>query len=178
MLDESRSPLNELTETVQAFTGPLVDQNAAFVRYESYMNRAQFDYIVENELYNQEGQIEFTTVKGRAIEFPQNVTGAASRHGSMGIKLAWKELRDNDMPARFFTREAIVVKTTFDAHGTMVKTKTPRLMGLVGMHVTALTQSAPDWIWATFEHVDNVVSDDLQFGTTLRRAPPRAAKLQ
>ncbi|HWR49857.1 MAG TPA: hypothetical protein VN428_02045 [Bryobacteraceae bacterium] len=165
MLDESRSPLNELTETVQAFTGPLIDQNGAFVRYESYMNEPQFDYIVQNGLYSQEGQLAFTA-KGQLIEFPANVIGATPRHGSMGIKLAWKELGDNDIPARYLTRPAVVVKTTFDAQGKMVKTKVPRLMGLVGMHVTALTQSSPNWIWATFEHIDNVVSNDLAFGVT------------
>jgi hypothetical protein len=36
----------------------------------------------------------------------------------MGIKLAWKQLGDNDIPSRFFTREAIVVSTSFDENGT------------------------------------------------------------
>jgi hypothetical protein len=166
MLDESRSPINELTQSMQAFTGPLVDQNGAFVRYESYLNQREFDYIVQNELYNQEGQAEFTSGRGNAIDFPKNVTGSPQLHGSYAIKLAWKELGANDVAARFLTREAIVVKTTFDAHGKMVKTKSSHLMGLVGMHVTALTQSAPNWIWATFEHIDTVVSNDLEFAPT------------
>jgi hypothetical protein len=166
MMDESRSPSNELSESMQAFTGPLVDQNGTLVRYESYMNQAQFDYIVQNELYNQEGQLEFISGKGRTIDFPANGTGPTPRHGSMAIKLAWKELGDDDVPTRFLIREAIVVRTSFDAQGKMVKIRSSRLMGLVGMHVTALTQSAPNWVWATFEHVDNVVSNDLEFGTS------------
>ena len=91
MLDKSRSHANELTDFVQAFTGPLVDLNGKFVRYESYLNKTQFDYIVENELYNQEGQIEFVSNKGQQIRFPANQVAPEKKHGSMGIKLAWKQ---------------------------------------------------------------------------------------
>ncbi|NVO15066.1 MAG: hypothetical protein HXX10_13610 [Rhodoplanes sp.] len=170
MLNESRQPVNELSASTQAFTGPLIDQNGVFVRYESYVNRPQFDYIVENELYNQEGQVAFAK-KGRRIEFPANVTGPQPRYGSMGIKLAWKQLGPTDIPSRFFTREFTVVSTSFDPQGNMVKTRSRQLMGLVGMHVTALTRSSPTWVWATFEHVDNVTSNDLETGASL--AGPR-----
>lgn len=166
MIDESRSPVNELSDSMQAFTGPLVDQNGVFVRYESYINKVEFDYIVTNELYNQEGQIEFVATKGQEISFPANKTGPQPNHGSMGIKLAWKQLGENDMPERYFTQEAIVVSTSFDPDGKPVKTRSKQLMGLVGMHITALTQSSPNWIWATFEQVDNVTANDLAFGTT------------
>jgi len=183
MLNERRSPANELTafvtlaDFVQAFTGPLVDLNGKFVRYESYLNKPQFDYIVTNELYNQEGQVEFVSTKGQQIHFPANEPASSffpePRHGSMGIKLAWKQLGDNDIPSRFFTREAIVVSTSFDEKGNMVRTKSKQLMGLVGMHVTALTQSSPNWIWSTFEHVDNVVANDLEIGTAMNGKPQR-----
>jgi hypothetical protein len=87
----------------------------------------------------------------------------------MGIKLAWKQLGDNDIPSRFLTREATVVSTSFDDKGNMVKTRSKQLMGLVGMHVTALTQTSPNWIWTTFEQVDNVVANDLEFGDSPKR---------
>ena len=168
MLNEARSPANELTDFVQAFTGPLVDLNGKFVRYESYLNKTQFDYIVENELYNQEGQIEFVSNKGQQIRFPANQVAPEKKHGSMGIKLAWKQLGDNDIPSRYLTREAIVVSTSFDEKGNPVKTRSKQLLGLVGMHITALTQTAPNWIWTTFEQVDNVVANDLEFGKSLK----------
>jgi hypothetical protein len=161
MLNESRQEVNELSASTQAFTGPLVDQNGVFVRYESYLNKPQFDYIVENELYNQDGQVAFSQ-QGKRVEFPANVVGPAPRHGSMGIKLAWKQLGPKDIRERFFVREAVVVSTSYDEHGAIVKTRSTQLMGLVGMHITALTQSSPTWIWATFEHVDNAVSNDLE----------------
>jgi hypothetical protein len=37
-------------------------------------------------------------------------------------------------------------------HGTTEK----RMMGLVGLHIVQKTPSRPQWIWSTFEHVDNV----------------------
>lgn len=168
MLNERRSPENALTDFVQAFTGPLVDQNGVFVRYESYINKPQFDYIVEHELYNQEGQVEFIAKKGNKVQFPTNQTQPEKRYGSMGIKLAWKQLGPKDIPERFFTIEAIVVSTSYDKDGKPVKTQSKQTMGLAGMHMTALTQSSPNWIWTTFEHVDNVVANELEFGQSLK----------
>lgn len=176
MIDESRDRIGELSDSMQAFTGPLVDQNGVFVRYESLVNETQFTYIVENTLYNQEGQIDFVATRGQQINFPANRSAPTPQHGSMGIKLAWKQLGERDIPSRYFTREAIVVSTSFDAKGQMVKTRSKQLMGLVGMHVTALTQSSPNWIWATFEHVDNVISNDLEMAAdrkgVMRRLRP------
>lgn len=166
MLMERNSPENILHESVQAFTGPLVDQNGVFVRYESYVNKPMFDYIVEHELYNQEGQVAFVATEGNEIVFPANQDDPTKRHGSMGIKLAWKQLGPYDMPERYFTREYTVVSTSYDADHKPVRTKSKQFMGLVGMHLTALTRSAPNWIWATFEHVDNVIANDLEFGVT------------
>ena len=182
MLNERRSPANELTpevelaDFVQAFTGPLVDLNGKFVRYESYINKPIFDYIVSNELYNQEGQVKFVSTNGQKIQFPIGNgigDGQDPKYGSMGIKLAWKQLGDNDIPSRFFTLKAIVVSTSFDEQGNMVKSKSEQTMGLVGMHVTALTKSAPNWIWSTFEHVDNVIANDLETGTAMNGKPQR-----
>lgn len=166
-LDERRSPQNMLTESVQAFTAPLVDQNGIFVRYESYVNRPQFEYIVDHELYNQEGQVDFVATQAQPIQFPANVTGPKPRHGSMGLKLAWKQLGPRDIAERFLTIDATVVSTSFDKDGKPIRTKSKQKMGLVGMHITALTQSSPNWIWITFEHVDNVAANDLEFGTNL-----------
>nr|HML31116.1 hypothetical protein [Hyphomicrobium sp.] len=166
MLDESRDALNELTESTQAFTGPLVDQDGAFVRYESYVNKTEFDYIVQNGLFSQDGQVAFSQ-RGGQVSFPANTIGPAPAHGSMAIKLAWKQLGKNDVASRFFTREAMVVSTSFDAAGKMIKTRSRQLMALVGMHVIAKTQSSPNWIWATFEHVDNVVANDMEFRDAL-----------
>ena len=33
---------------------------------------------------------------------------------------------------------------------------TQRTMGLVGLHIVSKTPARPQWIWSTFEQVDNV----------------------
>jgi len=91
LIGETRSQVNELDESNQGFTGPLVDQNGNFVRYESYMNQEQYDYIVQNTLDSQEGQEAFLAQQGKLIDFPVN-NFTARRRGSLSVKLAWKEL--------------------------------------------------------------------------------------
>ena len=139
-----------LNESLQAFTGPMVDQAGRWVRYQAALNSVEFDYLVANKLYNLDGQAAFTA--SRKIEFPANA-GTRS-YGSMEIKTSWKQLAASDDAARFFVRRAKVARldgSTFDAE-----------FGLVGMHITARTQSSPTWIWATFEHIDNTAVNDLE----------------
>ena len=62
------------------------------------------------------------------------------------------------------------------ASGTPVPDPIPVPLGMVGMHVAVRTRSSPQWIWATFEHVDNVAVNDLTRvtlpdGTTHRLRP-------
>lgn len=139
-----------LDENLQAFTGPMIDQEGNWVRYQVALNQVEFDYLVENKLYNQEGQAAFTS--RNKINFPAN-KGSAQR-GAMEIKMAWKQLAERDDKARFFVRHARVIpldNKVFEAD-----------FGLVGMHIAVRTESSPTWIWATFEHVDNTTVNDLE----------------
>jgi hypothetical protein len=141
-----------LDESLQAFTGPMIDQQGKWVRYQVALNQVEFDYLVENKLYNLDGQAAFTS--RNEIDFPANQ--GKTKHGAMEIKMAWKQMSDQDDRARFFVRHAKVIPLTgkpFEAD-----------FGLVGMHVSVRTESSPTWIWATFEHVDNVAVNDLEKG--------------
>jgi hypothetical protein len=139
-----------LDESIQAFTGPLVDQQGKWVRYQVLMNQTEFDYVVDNKLYSLEGQAEFTAKN--SIQFPENA--GLEQHGSMEIKLSWKQLNAVDDRTRFFVREAKVMPLTGDPFTAE--------FGLVGMHVSVRTKSSPVWIWATFEHVDNTAVNELE----------------
>jgi hypothetical protein len=151
-----RQHLTSADENLQAFSGPLVDQNGKWTRYEVLVNRAEFDYLVDNELYSQDGQAAFSKrLSGNQIDFPVN--HGITRHGAIEIKLAWKEMGQNDDRNRFYTTR---VKVT-----TSEKTPEQKVIevGLVGMHISMRTQSSPEWIWATFEQVDNApLSTDTQ----------------
>ncbi len=139
-----------LDESLQAFQGPMVDQQGHWVRYEIGVNRREFDYLVENKLYSLEGEAEFTAKN--KITFPAN--DGTKSHGAIELKFAWKQLANADDRARFFARKAIVKRldgTEFTAD-----------FGLVGMHIAARTVSSPTWIWATFEHIDNTTVNDFE----------------
>ena len=117
----------------------LTDQNGKIVRYEIRMNRTVFDHILSNNLYDGEVQAATDTVS-----YPD---------GACLIKASWKEI----VPAeaqQFVSAPCLV----YDQ-------EQPReaLMGLVGFHIMIKTPSAPQWVWATFEQVNNVTGPHASF---------------
>jgi hypothetical protein len=135
----------------EAFTGPLVDQHGKWVRFEIRVNHEEFDYIVKNELYNQDGQASFSQKDSdNRVDFPVN---QGTRHGAIEIKLAWKELAPTDDSSRFYTHDVDVTPLEPDSKPKRIH------VGLVGMHIAMRTKSAPEWIWSTFEQIDNARSN-------------------
>ncbi|MEL7091264.1 MAG: hypothetical protein AAFN94_05975 [Pseudomonadota bacterium] len=127
----------------QAQSGPLIDQNGAYVRYEILVNQPMYDYIVDNQLYNLVGLDAFGP-----IDFPSG-NPRSGEIGAIMVKAAWKVMGLGDDPSRFHVTEAYVV----DAQAQSCAIER---LGLVGFHISTKTVSAPHWIWSTFEHVDNV----------------------
>lgn len=140
-------------EIDQAFSTTIWDQNGNLVRYEVRMNEKEYDYIVDNQLYNYDGQIEFFKKNGSPqLNFPE---GSRDKEGAIEVKLAWKIIPEGDVFAnRYYTKEVCVMDTT--------KTFTKQRVGLIGMHIALKTKSSPQWIWATFEHVDNLEVNELE----------------
>jgi hypothetical protein len=95
---------------------------------ETRMNRAAFDFIIDNGLYTIEGQEKFHT-EGRAIDLP--VDGKE-------IKSAWRLLTNEEAKSGRFHTQMTSDGNTF---------------GLIALHI--ITKELPQWFWATFEHVDN-----------------------
>jgi hypothetical protein len=140
----------------EAFGGPLVDQNGNWARFQMRVNREEFDYIYNNGLYSVDKQIEFSQKpENNQVDLPLN--DGTTKHGAIEIKLAWKELLPGEDDSRFFTRQ--VTAEISEVPGAGPKTRTFKA-GLVGMHIAMRTQSSPEWIWATFEQVDNVPDPD------------------
>ncbi|MBK7237970.1 MAG: hypothetical protein IPI02_21035 [Sterolibacteriaceae bacterium] len=143
-------------ENFQAFSGPLVDQNGKWVRYEVYINKSEFDYIFANELYSQDGQVAFSKrPKNNQVDFPANL--GRTKHGAIEIKLAWKELKEgvDDFNRFYHTKVKVTLSEPWKPGQTEPETKVIDA-GLVGMHIAMRTESSPEWIWSTFEQVDNV----------------------
>ncbi len=138
----------------QAFTGPLIDQNGNFVFYEIMIDPNEVTYLCDHKLYNINGQVDFTKGGGK-VDMP---TGHPNQDGSgsFELKLAWKVLEPGkDDPSRFFAEEAQIMDQGPDGKPLQRKVT----VGLVGMHIGHKTETSPQWIWATFEQVDNLDVD-------------------
>ena len=154
-------------EFVQAFRmGPVPDQNGAYTWFAIQSNQAMYDYIVDNKLYNTDGQQAFAS----AADWPRgrrDSRGTVEDIGSIFVKAALKELGAGDDQSVFLRSPAWLYNP-----GTPPLSEPScreATLGLAGLHIVHRTYSAPQWTWATFEHRRNVpyesdaVSGDLPY---------------
>lgn len=158
--------LDVVDEVNQAFSSPLWDQYGNLVHYEVLLNQPEYDYIVQNQLYNLQGQVAFAAANGGVVKMPSGRFGTTDL-GAIEVKLAWRVMTPDDIPARYLVRRAyIVVEDPVRWQEVSV--------GLVGMHISHKTVSSPQWIWSTFEHVDNLAVDSVAaFGPDAANHPKR-----
>lgn len=123
-------------------------QNGTNVWYEIMLNQDYYNFVVQNGYYNAINQ--HTSVKnGTPINFPQGVYNGAV--GAIELKAAWMEVDNASSPKwnRYKLSKAVVM----DAYSGQLRTTT---VALVGLHILHKTKNQPTWVWATFEHTDNV----------------------
>jgi hypothetical protein len=124
----------------------LVAQNGTFVRYLAAYNEVEFTAIRSNNWY-------------LAANLPDNQPSPANpitfSSGSLNVKSSWIDMTNIPHPERYHTRMAWLQDPISGACSS-----TPVMVGLVGLHIVQKTPSRPQWIWSTFEHVDNVPPSD------------------
>jgi hypothetical protein len=146
------SKSNHISEVDQAFTGPLFDQNGNPTFYEILLDNHEVGYLCANKLYSIQGQIDFSSNPTNKVQFPAG-QWQTDGSGAFELKLAWKILDPNkDKADRFFHQPAQVL---IENQWTSVE------VGLVGMHIAHKSQSSPQWIWSTFEQIDNLATDQV-----------------
>ena len=157
-----------LFSSTQPFaTGPLIDQNGQFARFEISLNRSMFDYIVGNVLYNKEGQQAFAKA-GKEVGFACTdaaSTDTATDTGAIMIKAAWKILGAGDDKSQFYTRKALVW-TPGSTNPVRPATCAVSDVGMIGLHIATKVQNTPQWVWSTFEHRNNVPDSQQPAGQT------------
>jgi hypothetical protein len=120
----------------------LVAQNGTFVRYLAAYNQVEFNQILQNQYF-------------LAANLPQNKTPAGPailfQNGSIDLKSAWIDMTNVPNSGRYYTRLAWLVDPISGQCS-----NTPVSVGLVGLHIVQKTPSRPQWIWSTFEQIDNV----------------------
>lgn len=138
------SNLGQATQTLGRLTGPLVAQNMTYVRFQTAFDNTEYTQIRNNGLYlrsNLGGQ------NGKPpVTFPD---------GAIDVKSAWLDMTGIQNPERFHTRSAYV----YDPDSGQC---TPKTMGLVGLHIVVKTPTRPQWIWASFEQIDNIPQNGAQ----------------
>jgi len=137
-------------------SGPLIDQKGVFTRFQILVNKTMFDYILANTLYSKAGQKAFTPPVNFTSGSLDN-SGKTSVEGAIMVKTAWKVIDPVDK-ARFHS-EDVLIYTPASENPKYPAQCVAKTVGLVGMHIGHKTQSAPQWLWSTFEHVDNVPTD-------------------
>lgn len=140
VLDESGEPFR---------TGPLIDQNGHYTRYEILTNEPMFDYIINNKLYSKQGQQDF----GQNADFPVSQK-SKSQTGAIMVKAAWVKMGEKFDAKKFHTSTALVYNNPAENQGTKGSCSL-ETVGLVGLHIAHKTKSEPQWVWSTFEHIDN-----------------------
>lgn len=147
---------NLLTESIQPFnTGPLIDQNGRYARFEILMNETMFNYIVANKLYSKKAQAGITSVV-----FPCGTSDPANPQvGTIMVKASWKILSPIEIQSgRFHTMKALIY-TPPSSNPLIAETCEHATVGLVGLHIVHKTAGEPQWVWTTFEHIDNCPTD-------------------
>ncbi len=128
----------------QALSGPLIDQNRNYVRYEIKFNKTQYDVIRDNRWF-------IASNLPTQVDFPSSVQVPTPAQGAIELKAAWRELIENqDDFSRYYWTEAHLLEP-----GNPMTCRSAKL-GLIGLHIVHKVSPFREWIWSTFEHIDNV----------------------
>jgi hypothetical protein len=128
------------------YLNPLVAQNRTYTRYEIRLNRPEYETIARAGW-------------SQGLNLPDAAHPAELPVGSIAVKAAWRVLTEADSPAvraRYYVvNDALIVDVAQTrAAGRVVCGKAD--VALVGLHIMIKTLYRPQWLWSTFEHVDNV----------------------
>lgn len=138
-----------LSDVKEAFSYPLIDQNRQYVRYEVRYNKAFYDFVrgaddqPKSWLY-----LLRNLVAVQPVAMP--VSAPPATVGATMLKASWKEMTPADLAGgRYYVVDAMVQDVG-------EKTFKQKKVGLVGLHIAQKLTVFPEWIWSTFEQVDNV----------------------
>ena len=146
---------NQATFNLERLGNPLVAQTKLYARYQVRVNQQEFDSIVGHKWF-------------LASNLPTANAPVPFNVGSIEVKAAWRILTSADTPAIRARYYIIPNAQVFDVASAKCTTQD---VALVGFHIVAKTPSRPQWIWSSFEHVDNVP------GITTEPKPPAGIPL-
>ena len=136
------------------FVGPVISsgfsQSASqqhYLRFQASYNQTEFDQILANKWYLQANLGNVTFCSNGATVGGQ----PCPAENSVDLKSSWIDMDGipANLQSRYYTKQTWVLDPVSGAC-------TQRTMGLVGLHIVSKTPTRPQWIWSTFEQIDNV----------------------
>jgi len=127
----------------------LADRDGNPVLYQILVSPQEYRFIVSHgfaDLANQYPRVAL----GTHVDMPRGVLGGDV--GSIEIKAAWLTLPPGSVDDPRWRRYKLSRAHVYDEGDGDCEVRT---VALVGLHVIHKTTSNPQWIWSTFEHVDN-----------------------
>jgi hypothetical protein len=123
------------------FLHALPSQNGKWVRYLTGFNEVEYTQIVKGRLY--------------LLSVLNHAGSIAFQSGAIDVKSAWMDLAglSNAQQSRYIKRTAWVTDPNQPANPCSVIS-----VGLIGLHIVQKTASRPQWVWSTFEQIDNAPS--------------------
>jgi hypothetical protein len=139
-----------ISSVQQASGGVLVDQNGRAVYYSTHMDSIYF---------------AFTQKYFGPTNYKKAAPTLTYPVGATVLKAAWRIVAPNEKPTDAFTTTATIDLLESDGMGGVKpsgKTQSGVTVALVGIHVVGVIKGHPEFVWGTFEQVNN--SPDLPIG--------------
>lgn len=165
----SLSKFDAMPGVAQAFSAPLIDQNGYYARYEIALDYVGFNFVNANQFYLLSSVEKFAQAnQGKGFEFPnQSGNTPGSTPGTTFVKAAWKTLSAAEINSgRFHTAQAFLFTPAASSGGLTSTCAGPVTVGLVGLHIVHRTSDFGNYVWETFEQVDNTPADPSNPGPT------------
>lgn len=159
----SLSKFDAMPGVSQAFSAPMIDQNGYYARYEIALDYVGFNFVNANQYYLLANVTKFAQ-GGTGFAFPAQ---SGNTPGTTFIKSAWKTLSAAEINSGRY-HIALAFMYTPSATGLNPTCVGPVKVGLVGFHIVHKTADFGNYLWATFEQVDNTPADPSNPGS----APP------
>ena len=136
--------VHDLDSSTQVDGLALLDKWGSPLRYQILMNEPAFDYLVDRDLYNVNGQQKAAT--GLPVDFPMT----ASELKTSWIWIGQDAAKRAELQGKYYIADAC--HPVFDRNGRPAGWQ-KGAAALAGLHIS--NKLLPTWVWITFENVYN-----------------------
>lgn len=159
-----------LMQTQQAFSFPLIDQRNNYVYFDIRYDQAEYNFIRGQDSDPSSWLYLLKNLQPKenaqfGVQMPMSTATPSNTLGSIMLKAAWRIKTDKDDASRFYN-------TTMQIYDPVTQKCTPTSMLLVGLHIAHKVDPFTEWVWSTFEQVDNVPPDPGTTPTPTPTPPP------